>query len=255
MLIVPRAIPKVKICGIAGTTENGGMAKSEERVKARAMRRAGESIKVIAKQLGVSKSSVSHWCEEIILSPEQVAALDMRKLTHGYRGRLIGARSQRERKLHRIEELKQKGISQIGHITINNLLLVGLGLYMGEGRKSDDTFQFTNSNPDFVMFIIRWLELCFGVSRSDMYCRILINDIHQPRTIAVSLRWSELLHIPLEQFRKTIFIKTKNKKVYENYDVHLGTLALRVRKCSDLQRRILGLTHGLVYNLSVQMPA
>ncbi|MCF7865381.1 MAG: helix-turn-helix domain-containing protein [Candidatus Pacebacteria bacterium] len=47
------------------------MAKFEQKMQARSLREKGMSIKSIAKQLGVSVSSVSLWCRDIILSKEQ----------------------------------------------------------------------------------------------------------------------------------------------------------------------------------------
>ena len=47
------------------------MAKYNERIKAREMRKNGLSIILIAHRLGVTKSSVSLWCRDIILTHEQ----------------------------------------------------------------------------------------------------------------------------------------------------------------------------------------
>ena len=71
----------------------------------------------------------------------------------------------------------------------------------------------------------------------------------------VERQWSSLLAIPKDQFRKTILIKSKSKKTYENRDIHLGTIILRVQSSSDLQYRVLGLLNGLMYNIDVKMPA
>ena len=47
------------------------MSKYNERIKARQLRKNGVSIVVIASMLGVTKSSVSAWCRDITLTPEQ----------------------------------------------------------------------------------------------------------------------------------------------------------------------------------------
>ena len=51
------------------------MAKSKQMLQARQLRKEGESIKVIAKKLSVSVSSVSVWCRDIELSKEQIESL------------------------------------------------------------------------------------------------------------------------------------------------------------------------------------
>ena len=56
------------------------MAKPQEKLEARKLRRKGESIKVIAKKLQVSPSTVSTWCKDIKLSPIQVRELEKRAI-------------------------------------------------------------------------------------------------------------------------------------------------------------------------------
>ena len=48
------------------------MAKYKEKIEARKMRIGGISIDKIALKLKVSKSSVSLWCRNILLTPEQI---------------------------------------------------------------------------------------------------------------------------------------------------------------------------------------
>lgn len=57
--------------------------------------------------------------------------------------------------------------------------------------------------------------------------------------------WSNITGIPLSQFNKTILIKAKNKKVYENFKVYYGVLAVSVRRSSELQYLIFGLIQAL----------
>lgn len=129
-------------------------------------------------------------------------------------------------------------------------MLFGLGLYLGEGSKSGSHFQFVNSNPEIIKAILNWLEI-FGITINDVYCSIIINQIHRYRTNEVKNRWMKITKIPSKQFNKTTLIKANNKKIYANHKEHLGTLILRVYKSSDLQYKVLGLIHGLLYNLSL----
>jgi transposase len=47
------------------------MAKTKEKQKAVILRKRGKSINEIAHTLGVSKSSVSTWCRDVILTESQ----------------------------------------------------------------------------------------------------------------------------------------------------------------------------------------
>lgn len=225
------------------------MAKFALKLKAFAMRRNGSSIRDITRSLRVSKASASLWCKDIPLSEKQIEKLHQNMLAGSYRGRLKGALIQKERKLRTIQKYEEEGLKKLGKISNRDLLLVGLGLHLGEGTKGGGRVRFTNSNSLIVKLFIAWIEKAFGVSRSQIYCRVMINEIHKKREAIVVKEWSKILKIPLSQFEKTTFIKAKVKKVYENYNSFLGTLSITILKSSDLQYRILGLMKGLVYKI------
>ena len=149
------------------------MAKFEKRMRARAMRRNGMSIKYIAKELSVSSDSVSRWCEDIHLSPAQTAILTSSWLHNVRIGGLTGAAANKEKRLRRIAYWLQQGKSSMRHLNSRDMLMVGLGLYMGEGTKTDRKFQFTNSNPEFIVLCIIWLQQCLDVRKEDIYCNII----------------------------------------------------------------------------------
>lgn len=221
------------------------MAKYTLRLLGRKLRQNGKSVKEIAERLHVSKSTVSIWCRDISLTPSQIETLHKQMIRGGYRGRLKGARLQREKKESKIAAYREAGVKKFRSLNEQGILLVGLGLYLGEGSKGDD-FQFTNSNPTLVRFVITWLKKCFGVNRNQIVLSVLINRIHKHRERKVRRFWSKVTGIPSVKFNKTILIKSKLKKVYENKNNHFGTLTMRVRKSSELQYKILGLCYGLL---------
>lgn len=59
------------------------MAKVKERNKAIALRKQGQSIKDIARLLGVSKGSVSLWCQDILLTAKQKEVLNNKQIVAG----------------------------------------------------------------------------------------------------------------------------------------------------------------------------
>ena len=73
------------------------MAKYLLRLKARELRKQGISVKDIAEILRISKSSASIWTRDIILSIEQIEALNKSRLQGAERGRLKSALLQKER--------------------------------------------------------------------------------------------------------------------------------------------------------------
>src|SRR3989344_6138095 len=101
------------------------MAKSKEKNKALDLRQKGESIKAIAKRIGIAKSTVSLWCRDIKLTPAQTQRLHEKMVRGGYYGRMKGARMQYEQRLRRIEKFKKQGIERLGLISARDFLVAG----------------------------------------------------------------------------------------------------------------------------------
>ncbi|MBM3205398.1 hypothetical protein FJZ41_00915 [Candidatus Shapirobacteria bacterium] len=221
------------------------MAKSLLKINARQLRSKGESVKEIAKKMKVAKSTVSLWVRDIILLPEQLEKLQKRALKGAELGRLKGALKQKEARLKIIEENKKLGIKIISKLSKRELLIAGIALYWAEGAKKSRDVDFCNSDSQLINFFIKWLKECFHIKSEDLALHVGINEIHKERDDIVKKYWSEATQIPLSQFRKTSFKKTNNKKVYENFDDHYGTLVVKVLKGGRFYYKIMGLIEGL----------
>lgn len=221
------------------------MAKPQLRIKARELRSKGESVIVIAKQLGVSKSTVSYWVRDIILSIKQLEKLRNSQLKGAERGRLKGALKQKRQRLKLIETSKKNGLKSIGKLSKKEFLISGIALYWAEGTKKRQIVQIVNSDPNMIIFMIRWLKTFFNINYDDLVARVGINYIHKEREDVVIKYWSKKTGIPLSRFKKTSFKKVKNKKYYKNFDQHFGTLDIRVLKSSRFSYKINGLIYGL----------
>jgi transposase-like protein len=215
------------------------MAKSEEKLQALKLRRAGESIKEIAKKLGVSRSSASLWVRDIELTAEQREYLQTRQIASGHRGRMMGTEMNRNKRLQRIEDAKEYAKLDIPTLSKQDLFFVGLGLYWGEGVKSNSgSLAISNSDPRVIALIMHWFSSCFGVERDRFMPRIFISDTHRDREEDIINFWIQRLGIPRTQFKKTVFLD-KGKKLYENRYVYYGVMALGVAKGGDIRHRIL----------------
>lgn len=217
------------------------MAKYELRIRARQLRSQGESVKVIAKTLGVTRGTSSLWVRDIILTVGQLEKLRNREIKGAELGRLRGALRQKENRLARIKSEDKEAFKEIGILTKRDLFFSGIGLYWAEGAKNRGTVQFFNSDLKMIKLIILWLELFFKVKRNEIRARVGVNESHREREEIIKKYWSEGTGIPLSQFTTTSFKKVKSKKVYENYDQHYGTLSLYVLKPSRFYYKIMGL--------------
>ena len=221
------------------------MAKSKEKNKALKLRQRGKSIKEIARELKIAKSTVSLWCRDIELTSEQIQKLHEKMVKGSYKGRIKGARIQYNRRLKKIKELEKKGIKQIGRLSNRDLLIAGIALYWGEGAKKNRNVSFSNSDPNIIKFIINFFRKIWKIDKNRFTAYIGINKIHKNRIEEVESYWSRITKIPREQFTKTTLIKAKNKKNYKNFPIHYGTITIKIRKSAGLYYQILGLIKGL----------
>lgn len=211
------------------------------------MRREGKSIRYIALVLGVSRGTVSLWCNRIVLSEDQIVILNEKQKMGLIKASLKGALKNKNKKLSSIAEAKTWACTQLGFVDKRDLLVAGTALYWAEGSKSESTssFRFSNTDPRMIILMCEWLFEFFNVTVSDLSFRIMINEIHVDRMDKVAEFWSELLKIPSSLFAVT-FIHTKQKKVYENHDSHYGVLSLRVKKGTFIKYKVLALIEALI---------
>lgn len=225
------------------------MAKVLEKNKALELRKRGKSVKDIALFLKIAKSTVSVWCRDIELTHSQIKKLHKKMVSGSYAGRMKGARIQYEGRLKRINEADKKGKKIIGALSKRDLLIASVALYWGEGSKKNRQLSLNNSDPEMVKLMIVSFQRIWGIKRKEFVLRVGINKIHRKRDEEVKKYWSKVINIPLEQFRKTSFIKAKNKKNYKNFKTHYGTLTIRIKKSSHIYYQMMGLIKGLVKGL------
>lgn len=226
------------------------MAKPVQRLKARSLRREkGLSIKEIAEKVGVSKSTVSLLCRDIELTPSQIKQLEERQknawLRSRIKGQLKGAWLQKQRRLKKIKKFQKQAEKEIKQLNKKELFLTGVALYWAEGQKKRRTVGLTSSDPKMILFFIKWLQEICRIPKNRLKCFVGINEAHRERIEEVENYWSRLTGIPKSQFTKTSLKKVKNKKKYENFNNHYGTLSVRLARPANPHYRVMGWVHAL----------
>ena len=215
------------------------MAKSKEKFLARKLRKEGLSMKEISERLKVSKGSVSLWCSDIRLTKRQIQKLHDKMVRGSYEGRLKGTQMQKERKQRIIEECLTKAKIDIATLGEREMFVAGLGLYWGEGAKNS-AVRFYNSDPQAIQFMMKWFRQILKIEENRFSLYLNINETHKDRLDDVMRFWSKLTGLKKEQFRKPILVKARNKKKYENFNNHYGTLCIRIAKSGNLLYQIMG---------------
>ncbi|MCL4253120.1 MAG: helix-turn-helix domain-containing protein [Anaerolineae bacterium] len=149
--------------------------KRETREQARQLRAQGISIIQIAKQLGVSRGSVSAWVRDVPLTDEQMHQLAKNKgMSNGQR---IGS------SVNRDKALAQRKIWQdVGRAKARegrDLHKTGCLLYWAEGAKGRNQVIFVNSDPEMMKLFIRFLREELNVAEKDFIVIIHCHS-HEP---------------------------------------------------------------------------
>jgi hypothetical protein len=173
--------------------------KIVERDRARVLREQGKSINQIVAETGLSKASVSLWVRDIVLTAKQ-------KQRISERGRSV--ESIEKRRINRLFNEKQKRqavMDQAGRdiisISREELKLIGVILYLGEGAKRGGIVGMTNSDPSVIKIMMRFLrEVCL-VPESKF--RAYIHTFAHANIEKTEKYWSDITNIPRKQFYKT----------------------------------------------------
>ena len=176
------------------------------------MRESGASLGEISQKLNVAKSTLSFWFKDIVFTEASISKIKTNGKTKSVQGLLRYAESKRKERIERHALQKQKGAKGLGVLSDRDILMVGLGLYWGEGYKYENgEFGFTNSNPQMIRFYLKWLKL-WNVEKHSLIFRLTLNEFFRKEEINIKSFWINFLSIDEKQFSKTTFIKTNFKK-------------------------------------------
>ena len=204
---------------------NEGMTKVHAKIIAIKMREKGHSYNYIAPRVGVSKSTVGMWVAHIPYHPN---AETIERI-----GRARAASGEAKNKIKResIALAKKEALEELGEVSLRDLFMLGLGLYIGEGSKSTNMVRFANSNPAIIKTIIRWFMKVFGVSAKHIRLRVHIYpDCNEKESQRF---WARITGIPVSQFLKTSIDHRTNKKTKKKGKLPYGTAHLIVKSLGE----------------------
>lgn len=222
----------------------GYYGKLEEKKVAQKLRSGGLSYGEIQKRVNVSKDTLSRWCRDIILSPEQLERLRNNKKLGADKGRLISAKKQQQLRIMRTKELFQTGIKRLGKLSKRDRFIAGIGLYIGDGGKNDQRFGFANSDPKTIKFMAQWLNEFFDVPFEKMAGQIWIHDNLNEQE--ARKYWSRLTKIPESRIYKSYIAKNKPDSNKIRKQLHQFGVFTLFYLSVKTQREILGLMAGVL---------
>ncbi len=170
------------------------------------LRKQGRSYNEIASELNVAKSSLSLWLRDINLTDEQNSALYMRLKDRISRGRLQTSIALRARRMVRENKVFGEAEKEFKLFFKDPFFCMGVSLYWAEGAKKNNYFAFVNSDPQMLVFMVRWIKKYLVSDFSLIKYRLFIHIPYKEENLEDF--WVKLLKIPNGKLYKTIYKPT-----------------------------------------------
>ncbi len=213
----------------------GYRGKLDERERARALRAQSWTLQAIADELAVSKSSVSTWVRDVDFVPSP-----------RNRGHPAGPKHpMRIKKEAEIEQCRVEAAEWGRSLTERDLEMFVLGLYAGEGSKTDGELAMANTNPAYLHLFLKWLRSRFEIDERRLRA---ILYLHEGLDIDSAERfWSRVLDIPRSQFTKP-YRAVADSSIRSRK--HVNGCATARYASALLHRRVMAMIHAISFQLA-----
>ena len=204
------------------------------------LRHQGLSYREIVSRIPflLSRSTISQWCKEIELTPQQLDRLDQLYRVSSYRNRLLGSKTTQRRRAQEIETIKVQARSEVTQLAQNPLWIAGLMLYWAEGAKKEHV-ALSNSDPQIAHLMMKWFREVCHVPEGKFKAYLNIHSGQDDQVIKAF--WSKIIDLPLSRFGKS-YVKQEGTGHRKN-TLYQGTI--RINICNrDLLHRIHGWIEG-----------
>lgn len=219
-----------------------------DKQKAFELRQQFKSYKTISRELNIPIGTLAGWFKKEPWSENIKSVLITRQASssheHMEKLRIANVRRFEEQR----NKYRQEAISEFRKLRKSPLFIAGLMLYWGEGEKEPKSSQVRlgNSNPTLVKTFYIFLRDCLKIEENKIHCWLLL----YPDLIESVQKkfWSVSLGVPLENFKKSIFIKGRHpskRMAYGVGTIYVSSRALkeRILKWIDMANDYLRLFH------------
>jgi len=189
--------------------------KKEAAIK---LREKGKSIRDIENILGIARSTLSGWLQNIELSREQKKQLHKKWLNALVKARLKASKVNKENRLTRLRKIEQKAKNFTSDVTVDKKLgeIIFSIFYLAEGTKIySGKVEIANTNPKILTAIWKLFRFLYSPDESKLRCYLHLRMDQSEKKL--KNYWSKILHIPKSQFIKTQFDKRTIKPTFKNY--------------------------------------
>jgi hypothetical protein len=201
------------------------MNRIEIKNKAIILRTKGYSYSYISEKLNISKSTLSDWLAMIKYKPNSYTIKRIGK------ARIASNLTNSIKKRDSIVKARKEAKQEVGILNKRDIFMLGLGIYIGEGTKTNNIVRIINSDPKIVKFSILWFKNIYDLQISNFAIRIHLypdNDV-----VGCIDFWSKNTGIPKSNFYKTYIDQRINKKMSKRGKLPYGTVQLIIKSSEE----------------------
>lgn len=123
----------------------------------------------IAREVGVAKSTLSRWLEDLPLSEERIRELRREAWSTGEAKREKFRQTMRAKRDAMEKDIYCRQAKKFVRVSKQGVFIAGLMLYAAEGdKKTRAEIAFTNTDHEMVLFFARWLEEFLHIPRNKL---------------------------------------------------------------------------------------
>lgn len=193
--------------------------------KAVELRKAGYSYTYIMKYVPVSKSTLSTWLYSIPFVPNkhtQETIGNARIASGVYKNKI---------KHTSLDSAQKDASKDIEKLSDRDICMLGLGLYIGEGSKTDGITRITNSDPRVINMVLRWFRIHFGIKNDNVKVQL---HIYPDTSVGKVIRyWAKMLSIDERHFSKPVIDTRTNKKTINVGKLPYGTAHVTIKSLGN----------------------
>jgi hypothetical protein len=207
--------------------------KTREREEARRLRREEcLSVREIQRRLQVSKSSVSLWVRDIVLTPDQMARLRQNNGRHPAQAEASRRRADLARARRRQSQADGRALAQRG----DPFHAAGCMLYWAEGSKNRNAAHLTNADPEVLRFFARFMRAFFDIPDEKFRVTCNLFADHVVRQTEIEQFWLDTLGLPRSSLcRSIVNVYSKYSQKKRKNKLPYGTCRLCVNSTAVVQ--------------------
>lgn len=166
----------------------------------------------------ISKSTLSYWCKDIILSKEHQIRIQNNIKNNINKAREKALLVNKLKRENYIESINNRVKHLKPLIKNKDIAKIALGmLYLGEGSKqTSGSLTFCNSDPKIIQLFLNLFRQCYVIDENKFRCTVQCRA--DQNIIKLERFWSKITKISLKQFYKARIDSRTIGKISKNKD-------------------------------------